>query len=235
MNASLRLVDGDKEVLRWGGLAGVLGSVSFILGFVVVGVFLGSGPGLERDVMRFPDISAARTAENTLYFGALVLWTALFLGLYRALRGTSLAPALLGSAIGVLGLTVLAAGAFPQVATAPLSDLYHAPGATPVDQASLVVAWQATLGVFNALLVAGLLLVPIGMAVLGIAMLGAPAFGRRYGWLSVALGIGALVSGYATLVDPSSPIAVVGFFALIIAHLVLGWKLYRLSSALSAA
>ena len=41
-------------------------------------------------------------------------------------------------------------------------------------------------------------------------------------------GIGA-ASGL--LIDPLSPIAVVGFLALIVFHLVLGWKVYRLSDA----
>ena len=49
------------------------------------------------------------------------------------LRATSPASALIGSALSLMGLVVLAAGALPQVATAPISDLYHAPGATPDD------------------------------------------------------------------------------------------------------
>jgi hypothetical protein len=41
-------------------------------------------------------------------------------------------------------------------------------------------------------------------------------------------GIGA---AFALLIDPLSPIAVVGFLALIVFHLVLGRKVYRLSDA----
>jgi hypothetical protein len=95
--------------------------------------------------------------EEVLYLGVLALWAIHFLALYRALRGTSLAPALFGSALGIMGLGVLAAGALPQVARTPISDLYHAPGATPEDQATLVLLWQATQGIFDALLVVGLL------------------------------------------------------------------------------
>ena len=149
-------MDEEKSVLRWGGLAGILGGIIFILVFVIVIVFVGLDPAEpEGAVMRFPDIRAARTVENSLYLVVLILWVAHFLALYRALRRTSLAPALFGSVLGILGLGVLAAGALPHVAPAPISDLYHAPGATPEDQATLVLLWQATQGIFDALLSQG--------------------------------------------------------------------------------
>jgi hypothetical protein len=220
----------ENSVLRWGGLAGVLGGIFFILVFVIVIVFVGSDLAeLEGWIMRFPDIRAARTVENSLYLVVLILWITHFLALYRALRGTSLAPALFGSVLGILGLVVLAAGALPHVAQARISDLYHAPGATPEAQATLVLLWQATQGIFDALLIVGLVLLPIGLIALGVAMLGASAFGKGFGGMSVVLGMLGVVAAAVLLVDPHSPIAVVGFFALIIFHLVLGWKVYRLS------
>ena len=215
----------DKSVLQWGGLAGILGSIIFILVFVIVAVFVGDPGGIER----FPDIRAARTIENSLYLVTLILWVPHFLALYRALRGTSLAPALFGSVLGILGLGVLAAGALPHVATVPLSDLYQGSGATPADQAALILIWQATWGIFDALLFTGLAIVAAGLLALGVAMLGNPAFGKGFGWLSVILGGFGIVAAVVVLVDPASPIAVVGIFALIIFHLVLGWKVYRLS------
>jgi hypothetical protein len=186
---------------------------------------LGDPGGIER----FPDIRAARTIENSLYLVTLILWVPHFLALYRALRGTSLAPALFGSVLGILGLGVLAAGALPHVATVPLSDLYQGSGATPADQAALILIWQATWGIFDALLFTGLAIVAAGLLALGVAMLGNPAFGKGFGWLSVILGGFGIVAAVVVLVDPDSPIAVVGIFALIIFHFVLGWKLYRLS------
>ena len=222
----------DKSVLRWGGLAGILGGIIFILVFVIVIAFVGAEPAQpEGEVMRFPDIRAARTLENSLYLVVLILWIAHFLALYRALRGTSLAPALFGSVVGIVGLGVLAAGALPHVATAPISDLYHAPGATPEDQATLVLLWQATEGIFDALFGVGLLLVPIGLIALGVAILGAPAFGKGFGGISVALGVIGIVAATVLLVDPHSPSAFVGVLSLIVFHLVLGWKLYSLSRA----
>ena len=95
-----------------------------------------------------------------------------------------------------MGLVVLAAGALPHIATAPLANLYHAPGATPEDQAALVLQWQATQGIFDALLATGLLPLLLGVVILGAGMLTDPGFGRGFGALSVALGgIGVVAGG----------------------------------------
>src|SRR5215218_10400091 len=194
-DTQMNATDEEKGVLRWGGLAGILGAIIFILVFVIVIAFVGADPAEpEGEVMRFPDIRAARTVEDSLYLVVLILWVAHFLALYRALRETSLAPALFGSVLGIVGLGVLAAGALPHIATAPISDLYHAPGATPQDQATLVLLWQATQGIFDALFGVGLLLVPIGFVALGVAMLGAPAFGRGFGGVSVVVGVVGVVA-----------------------------------------
>ena len=228
----LQKMEQEKSVLRWGGLAGILGAIIFILVFVIVIVFVGADLAeLEGWVMRFPDIRAARTAENSLYLMTIILWITHFLALYRALRGKSLAPALFGSVLGILGLVVLAVGALPHVAQARISDLYHAPGATPEDQATLVLLWQATQGIFDALLIVGLTILPIGLIALGVAMLEALTFGKGFGRMSIVLGVAGVVAASVLLVDPLSPIAVVGVFALIIFHLVTGWKVYSLSRA----
>jgi hypothetical protein len=230
----MRDLDKKRQVdstLRWGGLAGVLGSILLILVFGIVAAFVGMDPmGPEESVIRFPDIRTARTVENGLYLVVLVLWVIHFLALYRVLRRSSPAAALFGSVLSILGLVVLAAGALPHIATAPISDLYHAPGATLQDQAALVLIWQATQGMFDALLVTGLIILPMGLIALGAAMPGAPAFGKGIGRTSVTLGVVALAAASALLVDVS-PIAVVGLFALIVFHLVLGWKVHRLSMA----
>ena len=224
----------EKSVLRWGGLAGLLGGIFHILAFVVVlagPVGLKEPADLEEWVIRFPDIRAARIVENGLYLVALILGVILFLALYRALQRTNLAPALFGSVLGILGLVVLAAGALPHVATAPLSDLYHASGATPGEQATLALLWQAAWGIFGALLAVGFFVVTIGLIALGVAMLGAPAFGKGFGWVSVVLGVVGLAAAVSNIVDPASMIAAVTFFAIIIFQLVLGWKVYSLSRA----
>ena len=218
----------EKSVLQWGGLAGVLGGIIFILVFVIVGVFAGMGP---VDVMRYPDIRTALIVGDSLYLVVLILWVIHFLALYRALRETSLTPALFGSVLGILGLVVLAADSLHGPWQKPISDLYHAPGATLEAQATLVLLWQVTEGIFYALLVTGLVLLPIGVIALGVAMFKAPAFGKGFGGLSVVLGVVGVVPASVLLVDPPSPVAVVVMLALIVFHLVLGWKVYSLSRA----
>lgn len=104
----------------------------------------------------------------------------LFLALYHALRRESQALALFESALGILGLVVLAAAALPHIAQALISDLSHAPGTTPEEQAPLVFLWQATQGILDAMFVTGLVFLPIGLVCLGVAMLWAPAFGTRF-------------------------------------------------------
>lgn len=222
----------DRSLLRWGGLAGLVGGALLLFVFVFVGAVVGPDPaGLEGPVARFPEISAARTLENFLYLAVMALWAIHVVALSRALAGVSLAPALFGSVLGIAGLTVLAAGALPHVATSRLSDLYHAPGATPQDQATVALLWQANQGIFDALLAVGLVLLTIGLVALGVAMLGAPAFGRGFAGATVVLGVIGLAAASAFVLDPRSPIVVVGFLAPILVHLVLGWKLYRLSRA----
>ena len=223
----------NKSLLRWGGLAGVLGGLLFIVVFVVVIVFVGSdlSPDPEDLVKRFPDIMAARTVENGLYLVVIILWIAHFLALYHAMREARLASALFGSVLAIVGLGVLAAGALPHVATAPISDLYHAAGATPEDQTALVFIWQATQGIFDALLFVGLAMLTVALIALGVAMFGTPAFGKRFGGLSVGLGAIGVVAAAAVLIDPQSSLAAVGVFALIIFNLAVGWKVYALSRA----
>ncbi len=223
----LQKMEQKKSVLRWGGLAGILGGIIFILTFVTRIAFVGPDYVDPEGVVMFPDVRAALTVENSLYLVSLILWVTLFLALYRALRGTSLAPAL-GSVLGVMGLAMLAVGSLVYVATAHVSDLYHAPGATPEDQATLVLLWLATYGIFEALLAVGFLLLQIGVIVLGVAMIGAPAFGKGFGGASVVLGVVGVVAT-STMLVVSSPIVAVGVLALIVFHLVLGWKVYSLS------
>ena len=226
----LQKIEQEKSVLRWGGLAGILGGIMFILVLILVTVIIGDDPSdLTEWVIRFPSIKATRVVENIIYLTALILAIPLFLALYWALKKTSLAPALFGSALGILGIVAMAVSATPHVAHAPLADLYYASGATPADQATIVLMWQATWGIFNAMLYVGFFVVPIGIIILGVAMLGAPAFGKGIGGVSVVLGGLGLVAAVLQMVDPTSMVGVVSYFAIIIFCFVLGWKVYSLS------
>ncbi len=217
------------NTLRWGGLAGIFGSIVMLVTFGVVAVFVGMDITPEQSLTRFPEIKAARTVENTLYLVALLLWIVHSLGLYRALRRTS-PVALCGAVLSIVGLVMLAAGALPHIATAPLSELYHAPGASPQDQAALLLVWHGIHAMFEALLVTGLVIVPIGLIAFGGAMLDAPDFGTRIGRTTVGLGVAGLAAATALLVQDSL-IAAVGVFALIGFHLILGRKTLKLARA----
>jgi hypothetical protein len=218
-----------RSVLRWGGLAGVLGAIFMLMTFVIVGAFVVPvAVTPEELVSRFPDIRAARTVENGLYLAAVALWVIHVAALAHVLGKQRPAPAVFGRAIATLGLLALAAGALPHIATLPISDLYHAQGATTEQRAALVQLFQATQGMFDALLVTGLLVLPLGLVSLGMAMRGSPAFGAWSGGLVVGLGVIGFASGLANLVEVSEIVAI-GVFALIAFNLVVGVKMYRLS------
>jgi hypothetical protein len=204
----------------------MLGSLLMLFTFGFVAAFVGMDITPEQSLTTFPDIRAARTVENSLYLAVLLLWVVHSLALYRALRRTSPAAALVGTVLSILGLVVLAAGALPHVATAPISDLYQAPGATAQDQATLVMLWHGIEAMFDALLSTGLVIVPLGLIALGTAMPGAPDFGKRTGRTTVTLGVAGLAAATAVLVGVPA-MAAVGVLALIGFHLTLGWKTLR--------
>ena len=215
----------NQHQYRWSGMAGLAGSALFIFVFIFVGVVVGA----DASIQAFPDIRAGRTVENGLYLAVLLLWIAPFLALHRALREASPTASSYGSVLGVVGLAILAAGALPHVASVPVADLYQASGATAADQAMLAAAWQGNQAMLTMLLVTGLVILPIGVIGLGVAMLRAPAFGTVFGRASVALGVIGLVAAVVLLIDPLSPIAVLGFLALIAFHFVVGWRLSAMS------
>jgi hypothetical protein len=128
----------EQSVYRWGGLAGILGGVLFILSGVVAEGMIPPAPADPLElVARFPDVHMLRVAENSFYLFGLVAGVPLLLSLFWALRETGLAPALFGSAIGIVGLISMAVSATPHVAHYPISEKFPAAGATPEAQAAL--------------------------------------------------------------------------------------------------
>jgi hypothetical protein len=220
-----REVEQERSVLRWGGLGGMAGSIVLVIVFAIVAVFVGSDP---NEPMAFPGIRVARTFEDGLYLAVMILWIPLFLALYRALRHERLAPSLFGSVLGIVGLVILAAGALPHITTLAISDLLQAPGTPMGDQAAQEL-WKGAYGVFDALLIVGLIFATIGVACLGTAMIKNPKFGRAVGWISVILGVAGAVASAILLWNPGSPAAVVAMGGLIIFGVVSGLKTYRLS------
>ena len=219
----------EKSFLRWGGLAGILAGIFFILTIVTLVEF---GPSTTATpaqlVMRFPDVRTALAVGNGFYFLVSVSLAGLALGLYKALRGPSPGPALFGTVLFVLGLGVTFIEDITQVAFDPISNLYHAPGATAADQATLTLIWQATQGMFNEFDVAATLLLSTGLIVLGVAMIRAPAFGKVFSGLSVAFGAAQIV-GISSSSTNSVAYAPFALLAFLVFPVLFGWKLYSLS------
>lgn len=68
------------------------------------------------------------------------------------------------------------------VSTAPLAGLYRAP-ATPVeDLQAIEYAWHAAQSVFDTMLATGLLLIPIGIVLFGVAMRSSVLYRGRLSW-----------------------------------------------------
>lgn len=230
----VQMVEQERRVLRWGGLAGLLGGIFCIVALVVV---IAGPVGMEEPtdlvtwVTRFPDIKTARVLENLAYLMGLVLGVPLFLALYRALRRTSLAAALFGCGLGIVGLVAMMAAATPHAAHARLFSLYAAPGATAADQATIVLLWQAIWGIVDMLTYVGFFVVPAGLILLGVGMLRSPDFGRVFGGVSVVLGVVGLATAVLQLADPASMFGLGSYLAIVLFYFVAGWKLYRVSRA----
>lgn len=181
-------------------------------------------------VARYPSVRFATVVGETFSLASVIVFVPFLVALYRVLRRTSLASAAFGAGLGFLGVAVLAVEGVPDVAYGEISNLYHAPGATPQDQAALALIWQTTQALFSQYDTASFILLALGFVFLGVAMLRNAAFGRGFGGLSIGLGLAGLVGVYL-LGIASAAFAPLGLAVLIILPALLGWKLFRLSSA----
>ena len=87
----------EKSFLRFGGLAGILAGIFFILTIVTLAGFGPSTTATAADlVTNFPNVRTALAVGNGFYFLVSVSLVGLALGLYRALRGKTPALALFG-------------------------------------------------------------------------------------------------------------------------------------------
>jgi hypothetical protein len=221
----------ERSFLRLGGLAGMIGGILFILTIITLAVF---GPSTTASpdslVNNYPNVRTALAVGNGFYFLVSISLVGLAVGLYRALRGTSPAPALFGAVLYILGIGVTFVEDTTQFAFDPLSNLYHASGATPTDQHTITLLWQATQGMFNQFDTSATILISAGFIVLGVTMFKVQSFGRIFGGLSVAFGAAQILA--INLVSTNSaayaPFALLAF---LVYPVLFGWKLYRLSKA----
>ena len=220
----------EKSVMRWGGLAGIL---AFILWIVEMPLYGSVDPFTHEGLMRFTDVRTALGMSTILMMTIAFLSVARVLALYRTLRGTNLGFALFGSVLGVIGYIVTALGdASTFFAFAPISDLYQAPAVTPETQATVVLLWQANQGITHTFFFVGSLFMTLSFIILGVAMLRALAIGKRFGRVSIVLGVIGLVGVVASLFLPGETgVQTMGItvFANLIFLPLFGWKLFRLS------
>jgi hypothetical protein len=223
-------MENEKSVLRWGGLAGILAFIVWIIEMPLYGFV---DPFTPEGLTKFTDTRAALGLSTILMMTIAFLSVAFVLALYRALRGANLAFALFGSVFGVIGYIATALGdASTFFAFSPISNLNQAPAATPETQATAVLLWQTTQGITSTFFFVGSLFMTICFIVLGVAMLRAPAFGRRFGVVSIILGLIGVVGVVASLFitgETGMQIMGIAVFANIIFLPLFGWKVYSLS------
>ncbi len=221
--------DQEQILLRWGGVAGMLGAVLLLLTAVTL---FGLVPPAPSDpvaaLARYPDVRAITLVGEAFSLASVVVISFFYLALFRVLRGTGLAQAQFGFALSLVGLAILAVEGVPDVAYGRISDLYHVAGASAQDQSALVLLWQTTHALFIQYDTASFIFMALGFAVLGLAMSRRIGFGRGLGALTTVLGLAGLV-GVCVLGIGSVLFAPLGLSVLLVLRFLLGWKVYRLS------
>lgn len=220
----------DRQLLRWGGVAGVAGAVSMFAALMVVTV-LGLPDASDVETLTdYPDIAAGRMAEHFLYLGALVFFALHVLALYRMLRTAHPAASLFGAATAVMGFITMAAGSMLHISTAPLSDLYET--AEAGDLAAIEAAWVGAQSVFDTMLATGVLLVPIGLTLLGLAMRSFPAISSSIMWLTLGLGGVGIIGAVIAIIDPGSMFSALSVLGMTVVMLATGWQMLRVRAGL---
>lgn len=216
---------GEKGLLRLGGLGGVL---SGVLGVVFIFVFPPGGGFVTEENLRLLLQNATRFVIGVIleFVGALLL-IPLFLGLYRNLREAHIGYTLVGSVFGVLGATLSAISATQELSTLFLAQLYDQ--AATADKGAVVIAAQAASTIGGGFFLTSSVLMGLALLAIGGAMRRNAVYRRGYGWLSIASGI-ALVAGVVLVLSLLSPAGFLLFLpAGILWPVAVGLKVYRLS------
>ncbi len=223
----------DHQLNRWGGIAGLAGVILMLAAGVVVGAF-GLPDASDVETLRdFADIESGRIFEHFFYLGAVMMFALHVLVLYQMLRTAHPAAALFGAAMALFGFVIMAASSLLHVATSPLAELYTAPDTPPEDLRAIEYAWYGAQSVFDTMLATGVLLVPIGIVLLGIAMRSAAAFGSRLSTFSILLGVVGVIGAVIAIVDPGSAFAAASVLTIVAFHLSTGWRTLALGKTQS--
>ena len=218
----------DKTMLQLGGAAGILGVV-FIFAFFFVGPPL---PGFCTDPMAqcLQAVADNRVAALTGGFfgaGSGLLMMVFLVVLYRVARDADSGIAQVGVTLGLFGFLVISL----LVGTATISgtnlaSLYSS--ASPTDKGAVVTIATAVSGVApGGLFEIDTVLRAFGVAALGVSMVKSMNFGKRYGWLTVLVGLIYIPLDFGGLLfDPLFGVANTVFFPWLA---VVGAKLLSLS------
>ena len=241
-SGSAKKTSEDRSVSRWGGIAGLSSAGVTVISLLTVlafstPLFVSVQPedicGPSCYVVASPaDFPASRTAlmiHHAFYVLTIMLIAILVVSLYRVLsrESSSIAPALSGFAIGLLGLAMLATGGWVSISFAHLSDVYHT--SNPQEQATLVLVSHAVQAVFNETDVMGGIMLSVGFILFGVAMLRNLRFGKRLGVVSMVLGLAAIGGIAFRSIGQDNPDNPFFIIVVIVLPLILGLKLYMLS------
>jgi uncharacterized membrane protein len=218
----------DRRLMRWGGIAGLLGGITM---FAAVAVVVGFGLPDASDpetLTDFADLETGRILEHFFYLGALMLLALHALVLYRLLRVADMPAALFGAAVATFGFVILAASAVLHVSTTAMADLYTASDATAADQRSIEHAWHGAQSVFDTMLATGLLLVPIGIVLFGVAMRSTSAFGPRLMWAAFVLGVVGTIGAAVEVIDTSIETSGASVLAMVVFFMATSWRVLQM-------
>lgn len=219
----------NGQLARWGGVAGMAGAGLLVASAVVVGAFGMPDASDVETLTDYNNIQTGRIIEHFLYLGALMLFALHIAVLHRLVQKSHQPATLFGTVFAGFGLVIMAASSLLHLSTSPLAELYNEPGATAEDLQAVEYAWAGAQSVFDTMLVTGVLLVPIGIILFGVALRHAPMFEP---WVSrMALGLGAVgvIGATIAVIDPGSMAAAGAVLAIVIFHLLAGWKTFRLA------
>ena len=226
--------ESDRRLLRWGGSAGLAGVV-LMVGAVLVVAGLGLPDASDVETLTdFDDIELGRNLEHFFYLGAVMLFALHALVLYHALAKAHRPAALFGVAMAEFGLAMMAASSLLHLSTSPLSDLYDDPGASAAERQAVESAWYAAQSVFDTMLITGVLLVPIGIVLFGVAMRSASAFGSRLAMVTIGLGVLGIVGAAIAVIVPGSAFAAAAVLVIVVFNLVAGLRTLRLGRTTNA-
>lgn len=221
----------ERQLARWGGIAGLGGAVLMLVTFgVVIGLGLPDASDPET-LTDFADIETGRILEHFFYLGALILFALHALVLYQLLKSAHWAATLFGAALSVLGLAVMAASSLLHVSTTPLVELYTDPNTPAADLPAIEYAWHGAQSVFDTMLATGVLIVPIGIVLLGLAMRSSSSFGPRLTWFVIALGAIGGVGAAIEIADQAMELSAVSVLAIMVFHLATGWRTLHLGKS----